>query len=255
MINRLIAPDAGVIRVEGADIATQDPVMLRRRIGYVIQGVGLFPHWSVARNVAAVPALLGWAPARIAARVDELLRLVDLPPEQFAAKRPGALSGGQAQRVGVARALAANPAVLLMDEPFGALDPLTRRDLQGTLRRIQRETAKTIVFVTHDIEEALRLGDRIALLRAGRLVQCGTPLDLLRAPADGFVRDFMGGAATGLYRLALLPAAARAVPGDAAHCLPAGASLRDALELMLAEGVDRVGVAEGGTVALADLLV
>ena len=227
----------------------------------MLQLVGGLALLSAVAQADAPPAdqefLLGQALFSGQAELQGRVRthLVDLPPEQFAAKRPGALSGGQAQRVGVARALAANPAVLLMDEPFGALDPLTRRDLQGTLRRIQRETAKTIVFVTHDIEEALRLGDRIALLRAGRLVQCGTPLDLLRAPADGFVRDFMGGAATGLYRLALLPAAARAVPGDAAHCLPAGASLRDALELMLAEGVDRVGVAEGGTVALADLLV
>jgi osmoprotectant transport system ATP-binding protein len=149
MINRLLDPDSGTIRLNGQDIAGQDPIALRRRIGYAIQDVGLFPHWSVARNVAAVPSMLGWQAGRIAARVNELLNLVGLPPEQFAGRRPALLSGGQAQRVGVARALAADPEWLLMDEPFGALDPITRRDLQAAFRRIQRQTGKTVVLVTH----------------------------------------------------------------------------------------------------------
>jgi osmoprotectant transport system ATP-binding protein len=255
MINRLIVPSAGSIRLDGEDIAGMEPVALRRRIGYAIQDVGLFPHWSVARNIGAVPSLLGWDKARIAARVNELLRLVDLPAAEFAQKRPAQLSGGQAQRVGVARAMAADPAVLLMDEPFGALDPITRRGLQTAFRRIQRDTGKTVVLVTHDVEEALLLGDRIAVLRAGRLVQAGSPLELLEQPADAFVRDFFGGAAVGLRRLSLIPAASRAVPGTAqGEALALDASLRDALDAMLARGTDRVSVADRGVVMLADLL-
>jgi osmoprotectant transport system ATP-binding protein len=255
MINRLIAADSGTIRIDGEDIAGLEPTALRRRIGYAIQGVGLFPHWSVARNVGAVPALLGWSPARIDARVDEMLRLVDLAPEVFGRKRPAELSGGQAQRVGVARALAADPAVLLMDEPFGALDPVTRRDLQAALRKIQRTTGKTVVFVTHDIDEALLLGDQIAVLRQGKLVQVGAPLEVLERPADDFIASFFGGAAAGLRRLSLVPARARAEAGDQPWVtLPAGASLRDALDLMLARGIDHVGVAEGGVVRLSGLL-
>jgi osmoprotectant transport system ATP-binding protein len=255
MINRLIAPSSGTIRLAGEDIAGIEKVALRRRIGYAIQDVGLFPHWNVARNIGAVPALLKWDAARIAARVDELLRLVDLPAGDFAHKRPAQLSGGQAQRVGVARAMAADPDLLLMDEPFGALDPITRRELQAAFRRIQRATHKTVVLVTHDIEEALLLGDRIAVLRAGRLVQAGTPLDLLERPADAFVRDFLGGAATGLRRLSLIPAASRAVPGEApGQALARNASLRDALDAMLARGSDRVSVADQGIVTLAGLL-
>jgi osmoprotectant transport system ATP-binding protein len=255
MINRLIAPTSGTIRLEGRDTADIDPITLRRGIGYVIQDAGLFPHWSVAKNIAAVPALLGWKQDKIDARVAEMLRLVDLDADQFAAKRPNLLSGGQAQRVGVARALAADPKLLLMDEPFGALDPITRRDLQAAFRRIQRETGKTIVLVTHDIEEALLLGDHIAVLRAGSLVQHGTPLELLEQPADAFVRDFFGGATSGMRRLSLLPAAARAHSGEApGAALPADASLREALEAMLARGHDRVGIDGAGVVALSDLL-
>jgi osmoprotectant transport system ATP-binding protein len=227
---------------------------LRRRIGYAIQDVGLFPHWSVARNIGAVPSLLGWAPERIAARVAELLRMVDLP-ENFAVKRPSQLSGGQAQRVGVARAMAADPDILLMDEPFGALDPITRRQVQAQFRAIQRSTGKTVLFVTHDIEEALLLGDRIAVLRAGKLAQFGTPLDMLDHPADAFVQDFLGGAASGLRRLSLLPAAARAMPGNAPGApLPPGASLRDGLEHMLATKQATVNLAGGGVLTLASLL-
>ena len=255
MINRLIAPSSGTIRLEGRDTAQIDPIALRRGIGYVIQDAGLFPHWSVAKNIAAVPTLLGWDKTRIDSRVAELLRLVDLDADQFAGKRPNLLSGGQAQRVGVARALAADPKLLLMDEPFGALDPITRRDLQAALRRIQHETGKTIVLVTHDIEEAVLLGNHIAVVRAGRLVQHGTPLELLEHPADAFVRDFFGGAALGLRRLSLLPAAARARPGEApGEPLRPDASLRDALEAMLARGCDRVAIGGAGVVAISDLL-
>jgi osmoprotectant transport system ATP-binding protein len=255
MINRLIAADSGTIRLAGEDITGLEPTTLRRRIGYAIQGVGLFPHWTVARNVGAVPALLGWPPARIAARVDEMLRLVDLPPQIFARKRPAELSGGQAQRVGVARALAADPDVMLMDEPFGALDPVTRRDLQAALRKIQLSTGKTIVFVTHDIDEALLMGDQIAVLRNGRLVQVGAPLDMLERPADEFVTSFFGGEAAGLRKLSLLPASSRSEPGDQPWLmLPAGASLRDALDLMLSRGVDHVGLPEGGVVRLSGMI-
>jgi osmoprotectant transport system ATP-binding protein len=255
MINRLIVPSSGTIRLAGEDIAGIEAVALRRRIGYAIQDVGLFPHWSVARNIGAVPELLGWDAARIAARVEELLRLVDLPAADFAQKRPAQLSGGQAQRVGVARAMAADPGWLLMDEPFGALDPITRRELQAAFRRIQRATGKTVVLVTHDIEEALLLGDRIAVLRAGRLVQAGSPLELLEQPRDDFVRDFFGSAAIGLRRLSLIPAVSRAVAGTApGTALGVEASLRDALDAMLARGSDRVAVADRGVVTLAGLL-
>jgi osmoprotectant transport system ATP-binding protein len=256
MINRLIAPDAGTVLIDGQDTAAQPAPALRRRIGYAIQGVGLFPHWSVARNIATVPALLGWPRARIDARVAELLELLNLPPAEFAGKRPSELSGGQAQRVGVARALAADPALLLMDEPFGALDPITRRDLQREFRRIQRETGKTVVFVTHDLEEALLLGDRIVIMRQGRLVRDATPLELLTPPVDPYVQDFFGGAAITLHRLGLIAAASRAHPGPdpGGAALPPGATLRDALEAMLARHAGSITVQDAGIVTLADLL-
>jgi len=255
MINRLITPDAGTVRIGGVDTAGTPAPALRRGIGYAIQGVGLFPHWSVARNIATVPMLLGWDRQRIAARVDELLNLLNLPPAEFAAKRPAALSGGQAQRVGVARALAADPAVLLMDEPFGALDPVTRRDLQREFRRIQRATGKTVVFVTHDLDEALLLGDCIAIMRSGQLVRDATPLDLLTPPVDAYVRDFFGGAAMGLHRLALIPAATRATQGESAGAaLRPEATLRDALEAMLAANTDSVTIQGAGVVTLSSLL-
>src|SRR5213080_3850084 len=167
MVNRLIEPTAGAILIDGHDILREDPVALRRRIGYVIQQVGLFPHQTIAQNVATVPRLLGWDRARIRARTTELLELVGLDPARFAGRYPNELSGGQRQRVGVARALAADPPVLLMDEPFGAIDPITRDRLQQEFLRLQGELRKTVVFVTHDIDEAVRLGDRIAVLRQG----------------------------------------------------------------------------------------
>jgi osmoprotectant transport system ATP-binding protein len=182
LINRLLEPTAGEILVDGRRTADGNPIRLRRGIGYVIQEVGLFPHLTVERNVGLVPSLEGWEPSRIRARVNELLRLVGLPPEQFASRRPQELSGGQRQRVGVARALAADPPILLMDEPFGALDPVTRADLQREFRRLAARLAKTIVFVTHDVREALLLGTRIALLADGRLVAVHPPKEFLRAP-------------------------------------------------------------------------
>jgi osmoprotectant transport system ATP-binding protein len=192
MINRLETPTAGRIQIDGRDASTLDEVTLRRTIGYVIQQGGLFPHFTVADNVGIVPRLLGWPRARRRERAHELLALVGLPPEQFADRHPWQLSGGQQQRVGVARALAADPPIVLMDEPFGAVDPVTRQVLQRELRRIQAAVRKTIVFVTHDIGEAFLLGDRVVLMRDGRIVQDGTPAALLRHPADPFVTAFIG---------------------------------------------------------------
>jgi len=191
MINRLVEPSVGRVLIDGADVMAVEPAALRRRIGYAFQQVGLFPHMTVAENVGITPALLDWDAARIAARVDTLLELVELDPATFRDRRPAELSGGQQQRVGVARALAAEPAVLLLDEPFGALDPLTRDRLQQSIISIRTKIGVTIVFVTHDMVEALLLGDRIAVLRDGRLVQLGTPAELLRRPADPYVAQLM----------------------------------------------------------------
>jgi osmoprotectant transport system ATP-binding protein len=205
MVNRLIEPTSGRIYIDGEDVTDADPVQLRRRIGYVIQAVGLFPHQTIAGNVATVPRLLGWDKHRIADRVTELLDLVGLDPSEFAHRYPSELSGGQRQRVGVARALAADPPVLLMDEPFGAIDPITRDRLQGEFLRLQEELHKTVVFVTHDIEEAVRMGDRIAILRQGGVLeQYDTPAQVLGQPASPFVASFVG-ADRGLKRLSVTP--------------------------------------------------
>ncbi len=209
LINRLVEPDAGSLRFDGQPIDALPVEALRRRIGYVIQDVGLFPHWSVARNIATVPTLLHWPKERIAQRVDELLQRMGLDPAEHGGRYPHQLSGGQQQRVGVARALAADPELLLMDEPFGALDPLTRAALQADLARLHADTGKTIVFVTHDVAEALRLATRIVLLDQGRIVQQGTPAQLLSQPADARVQDFLGGGETGLRLLGLQAVAAR----------------------------------------------
>ena len=190
MINRLIEPTAGMVQLDGVDTADFPPHELRRRIGYVFQRIGLFPHMTVGENVAVTPTLLDWSPARIATRVDELLELVELDPA-FRNRRPSELSGGQQQRVGVARALAAEPRVMLLDEPFGALDPVTRERLQQSFLRIRRSLALTTVFVTHDMTEALTLADRIAVLHEGRLLQLGTPHELLTRPADDYVDRLM----------------------------------------------------------------
>jgi osmoprotectant transport system ATP-binding protein len=205
MINRLIEPTAGRILLDGRDVTRVDPVRLRRRMGYVIQNVGLFPHRTIAENVGTVPRLLGWDGRRTAARVRELLESVGLDPAVFARRYPSQLSGGQRQRVGVARALAADPLVLLMDEPFSAVDPITRDRLQAEFLRLQAEVRKTVVFVTHDIEEAVRVGDRIAVLsQGGKLEQYADPRTLLGSPASSFVADFVG-ADRGLKRLAVTP--------------------------------------------------
>jgi len=188
MINRLVDATGGAITVDGQDIHTLNPVELRRRIGYVFQGIGLFPHWTVGRNVAAVPSLLGWDAKEIAARVDELLDMMHLPPAEYRDRKPAQLSGGQRQRVGVARALAARPRIMLMDEPFGALDPITRDAMQEEYRTLHRELGLTTVMVTHDMTEALLLANRIAVMKDGRVLQLATPHELLTRPADDYVK-------------------------------------------------------------------
>jgi osmoprotectant transport system ATP-binding protein len=268
LINRLHERDGGQVLFDGRDVREGAPEALRRRMGYAIQSIGLFPHWTVARNVATVPALLGWSRGRIEARVDELLALLGLPPAQFRARRPHELSGGQQQRVGVARALAADPEVLLMDEPFGALDPLTRQELQRELARIHRTLGKTIVLVTHDVDEALRLASRVVLLDHGRVVQDADPRTLLRQPANPWVAEFLGRADAALRLLALASVGERMQraseePGRsgqaAAAALAPSMSLREALAELLAHGRERLPVRSGdgrlvGTLGLADLV-
>jgi osmoprotectant transport system ATP-binding protein len=195
LLNRLLEPTAGRIFVGGDDIATVDPVRLRRRMGYVVQSGGLFPHMTIRRNVGLLCEIEGWAKPRLRARVDDLMRLVGLPPDDYRDRYPGELSGGQRQRVGVARALALDPEILLMDEPFGALDPITRTRLQQEFKALERLVAKTIVLVSHDLDEAFLLGDRVALLNESRLVQVGTPDDLRARPANDWVETFLGGRA------------------------------------------------------------
>ncbi|MBM7491334.1 osmoprotectant transport system ATP-binding protein [Micromonospora luteifusca] len=252
MINRLIEPTGGRITLGDEDVTDVDPVQLRRRIGYVIQNVGLFPHQTVRANVATVPGLLRWSKSQTRARVDELLDLVGLDPAQFGARYPHELSGGQRQRVGVARALAADPVVLLMDEPFSAVDPIVRARLQEEFLRLQAEVRKTIVLVTHDLDEAVRLGDRIAVLsEGGHLEQYDTPAALLGAPATPFVREFVG-ADRGIRRLAVTPLdreSLEPVPGDAPADLPTVAldsSAYDALAVLLTSGRDQLVVTDAG---------
>jgi osmoprotectant transport system ATP-binding protein len=261
MINRLTAADAGTIRVGGEDVALLPPQILRRRIGYAIQSVGLFPHWTVEANIATVPRLLKWPPPRVRDRVTELLELFRLEPERYRGRYPRQLSGGEQQRVGVARALAADPALLLMDEPFAAVDPITRDALQQEFAAIHRRTGKTVVFVTHDIDEALRLATRIAVMNAGRIVQHGAPFELLSAPADAFVRDFLGQGGLGLRLLAVRRVGEILRHGETAAGDPVrfDASLREALEGMTARHTDRLPVADAGgrvigVVTLADLV-
>jgi len=246
MINRLIEPTGGVIAIDGVDTATRDVTELRRSIGYVIQQVGLFPHLTVSDNVATVMKLVGWDRTRIRARVTELLELVGLPPAEFSHRLPGELSGGQQQRVGVARALAIDPLMLLMDEPFGAIDPITRDRLQDELLRLQRVVRKTIVFVTHDIDEAIKLGDRIALFsQNGRLAQFSTPAELLARPASKYVEEFLGGGRM-VRRLSLVKlrdvTLANGENGTADEVVPVDATLRDALDAVLRSRTGRVQV-------------
>jgi osmoprotectant transport system ATP-binding protein len=241
MVNRLIPFDAGDIRIDGRSIRDMPVVELRRGIGYVIQQIGLFPHMTIGENIATVPKLLGWDKKRTRARTVELLELVGLEASD-ASRYPSQLSGGQRQRVGLARALAADPPLLLMDEPFGALDPITRFRLQTELRRLQREVGKTVIFVTHDIDEAMRMGDRVALLRPGGvLAQYDTPDAILARPADDFVKQFVG-EDRALRRLALRTL--RDVPLEpgtgAGPRLPLDTSLRNAVSQMLEVNADQV---------------
>jgi osmoprotectant transport system ATP-binding protein len=251
MINRLIEPTSGTILIGGEDVTRLDDVELRRRIGYVIQQIGLIPHLSIAQNVAMVPKLLKWDRKRIADRVDEMLTVVGLDPEQYRNRYPRQLSGGQQQRVGVARALAADPPIMLMDEPFGAVDPITRSRLQDEFLSLQATLGKTIVFVTHDFDEALKLGDRIAVLREGSAIaQFDTPEAILAAPADDFVESFIGEGAA-LKRLHF-----ERVDSLRLDDVRDGVSTRDtvdvsstlhaALDLMVGKGLRSVTVARDG---------
>lgn len=247
MVNRMVGHDGGRILWKGQEIESLDVQDLRRRMGYAIQSVGLFPHRSVAHNIATVPRLLGWHADRIQARTGELLIQLGLEPAQFADRYPYQLSGGQQQRVGVARAMAADPDVLLMDEPFGALDPVTRASLQQTLKNLHRTTKKTILFVTHDIDEALLLATRIVLLNQGRIEQMGTPLELLQQPANDFVAEFLGRDNLGLQLLALRSIEHHIKPIEGlapTHCIANSATVREAISLMAAHQVAALRVAD-----------
>ena len=251
MVNRLYEPTSGRICIDGQDIQRLQPTKLRQKIGYVIQQSGLFPHMSVAENVAVVPKLLKWPKTRIQARVDELLHLVKLPPREYRDRYPSQLSGGQQQRVGIARALAGDPEYMLMDEPFGAIDAITRRALQTEIIRLQQQLQKTILFVSHDVEEALRLGDRILVMQAGQIVQFDTPFNLLTQPADPFVHNLLG-ADDMVRQLGLLKVASAMteLPANYANdnqpSLESDDNLRDALSLILKTGAPEISVTRNG---------
>ncbi|MFJ4866435.1 MULTISPECIES: ABC transporter ATP-binding protein [unclassified Streptomyces] len=257
MVNRLIDPTSGRILLNGEDIAAADPVELRRRIGYVIQQVGLFPHKTVLENTATVPQLIGTPKAQARARAAELLELVGLDPAVYGGRYPEQLSGGQRQRVGVARALAADPPVLLMDEPFGAVDPVVRERLQNEFLTLQRTVRKTILLVTHDLEEAIRLGDRIAVYGTGTIEQFASPAAVLGAPATEYVASFVG-ADRGLKRLAVTAVEeadlASAEGGAPAVSVALGATLREALAALLQEDSGRIGVTDPDGGALVGVL-
>ncbi|MDX3238657.1 betaine/proline/choline family ABC transporter ATP-binding protein [Streptomyces sp. ME03-5709C] len=242
MVNRLIEPTAGRILLDGEDIARTDPVGLRRRIGYVIQNVGLFPHKTVLENTETVPHLLGWTRAKRRARAAELLELVGLDPSVHGSRYPGQLSGGQRQRVGVARALAADPPLLLMDEPFGAVDPVVRERLQSEFLRLQEQVRKTVLFVTHDIEEAVRLGDRMAVFGPGRIEQYDTPATVLGSPATPYVADFVG-ADRGLKRLSVTPVEAADL--EQPPVVRAGSTAAEAAALLAERGAPYAVVLDG----------
>ncbi|GGH12975.1 ATP-binding protein [Alsobacter metallidurans] len=250
MVNRLVEPTAGRVLIDGRDVASLPGPTLRRGIGYAIQGHGLFPHRTVAQNIATVPTLLGWPKAKIRARVAELLEALQLDPGQFAAKYPDELSGGEQQRVGVARALAAGPNILLMDEPFGALDPIIRVKAQDDVKAIQRRFETTILLVTHDMEEAFHLGDAIAVMSGGKLQQYGSPEDLLLRPANDYVSRLIGSSDRALRALSLKTARDAAESGDTDGLFPIApdANLRDALAELIWRGADAAAVSgEAGT--------
>jgi len=251
MVNRLIEPTSGEILIDGKNVLDENPILLRRRIGYVIQQVGLFPHMTIAENVRVTAEIAGgWTRQRLAERVDELLDLVGLPPAEYRARFPRQLSGGQQQRVGLARALATDPAILLMDEPFGALDAITRARMQEELLRVQRDVHKTILFVSHDIEEAFKLGDQIAVLSEGRLAQLGSPIELLAHPANDFVRQLVG-ADNILRQLEYLPVqeaieteldSNAAVPGSVLPRSSSSATLLQAMFTLIEKNVTALSV-------------
>jgi osmoprotectant transport system ATP-binding protein len=251
LVNRLIPLTEGDITIDGVSILKLDPVELRRGIGYVIQQIGLFPHMTIEANVAMVPKLVGWDRQRTRGRVRELLELVGLDPDEYARRFPAQLSGGQRQRVGLARAMAADPPLMLMDEPFGAIDPITRERLQNDFLRLHREVRKTVIFVTHDIDEAIKMGDRVAILRqGGKLAQYDTPERILAGPADEFVADFVG-ADRGLKRLGLRTLAEIELlpelsPNGHRPEASLDMTLRDALSLMLTEGSSELVVRDHG---------
>ncbi|PZO01737.1 MAG: glycine/betaine ABC transporter [Hyphomicrobiales bacterium] len=253
MVNRLIEPTSGRILVGDRDVLKADPVELRRHIGYVIQQIGLFPHMTIAQNVATVPRLLGWEPPRIKARTEEMLELVGLDPAHYLSRYPRHLSGGQRQRVGVARALAADPPVMLMDEPFGAVDPIVRGRLQEEFLAILKRLKKTVILVTHDIDEAIRMGDVVAIMQDGKLVQYDTPDRLLASPANAFVADFVG-ADRALRRLSLVRASDVVEPGgDGQFNLPGSLSVREVLSALLAEGRDAATIVSEDGMALGQI--
>ncbi|HLN76212.1 MAG TPA: ABC transporter ATP-binding protein [Nocardioidaceae bacterium] len=251
MVNRLIEPTNGTITLDGRDVTRVDAVALRRHIGYVIQQIGLFPHQTIRTNVATVPTLLGWDKRRANERADELMSLVGLEPAVYGDRYPDQLSGGQRQRVGVARALAADPPVLLMDEPFGAVDPINRDKLQDEFLRLQRDLHKTVMLVTHDIDEAVKLGDRVAVFApGGRLVQYDVPAQVLGRPADDFVAEFVG-TSRGLRRLAVTPIRREDLEPSTGEPPTNGAvdissTLEDALALMMRQDQAVVPVTEDG---------
>ncbi|MBY5869293.1 ABC transporter ATP-binding protein [Rhizobium leguminosarum] len=261
MINRLVPITEGEISVGGQNVMDVEVTELRRKIGYAIQGHGLFPHRTVAQNIATVPQLLDWDSARIAKRVEELLGLFNLDPATFADKYPHQLSGGQQQRVGVARALAAEPELLLMDEPFGALDPVIRGKAQDDLLAIQKQFGTTVILVTHDMDEAFHLGNQIAVMSEGRLLQCSTPEKILTEPADPFVQQLTGTSDRALKLMSLLPLkeSMEPVKNGLAYALPQSLSLRDALAEMIWQGVDEAAVEDGekapvGSISMTRLL-
>lgn len=249
LVNRLYEATAGTITIDGRDIRQQSVTTLRRQIGYVIQQVGLFPHMTVAQNIGVVPKLLGWTRLKIRTRVEELLLLVQLPPADYRDRYPAQLSGGQQQRVGLARALAGNPDILLMDEPFGALDAITRASLQDEMLRLQDQLHKTIVFVSHDVDEALRLADRILILKAGEVVQFDTPLQILTHPANGFVHELVGATdqvrQLGLLRVESVMISLTANSSLAGPSISSQATLRTALSTLLQTGASALTVVEG----------
>jgi len=246
MINRLVEPSSGRILIDGRDTSTMPAHELRRQIGYAIQGHGLFPHRTVGQNIATVPNLLRWDTAKVKARVDELLDLFQLDPAEFRDRYPSQLSGGQQQRVGVARALAAAPKLLLMDEPFGALDPIIRARAQEDLRQIQRRLGTTIVLVTHDMNEAIHLGDRIAVMDRAKLLQYDTPQEIVTRPATDFVGELLGSGERPFRLLSLQPVLPFIEPGEAnGGAIGEGASLHEALEEALWTGRDAVPVQDG----------